>query len=139
MRDDFGRELYDTGIIIDTHTGPCRVWSYVKDAIGTGPWPDDADTGDPPDSEPPSTLPMGLAGWVPKKKTVATHAGAVKAIKAAWTPGTIFSLNRDAPVRRLSDDYRAPHVGMTCRKCNMCNEHAEPNQEDGTYVCYECR
>ncbi len=29
--------------------------------------------------------------------------------------------------------------GCNCKKCNMKNEFAEPNQKDGTYVCYMCR
>lgn len=32
-----------------------------------------------------------------------------------------------------------PRVICVCKKCNMKNEHAEPNQNDGTYVCYNCR
>lgn len=29
--------------------------------------------------------------------------------------------------------------GASCRKCRDFNEYAEPNQEDGTFVCYSCR
>lgn len=28
---------------------------------------------------------------------------------------------------------------MNCKTCNMHNEYAEPNQDDGGYLCYECR
>lgn len=79
-------------------------------AIGTGPWPDDEDTGDPDDC--PSTQPMGYYSSPP---TVPVTP------KAAVSPSV-----------SLSD-------GMHCKKCNEKNEYADPNQPDGTYVCYGCR
>jgi len=29
--------------------------------------------------------------------------------------------------------------GCTCRKCGNFNEYAEPNQQDGTFVCFGCK
>jgi hypothetical protein len=29
--------------------------------------------------------------------------------------------------------------GMRCKSCGMKNEYAEPNQKDGTYMCFNCR
>jgi len=29
--------------------------------------------------------------------------------------------------------------GMNCSKCNSFNNFAEPNQPDGTLICYSCR
>jgi len=30
--------------------------------------------------------------------------------------------------------------GLACTKCNFLNEYiTEPNQDDGTYICYKCR
>lgn len=29
--------------------------------------------------------------------------------------------------------------GCSCKKCREFNEYAEPNQEDGTFICYSCR
>lgn len=26
-----------------------------------------------------------------------------------------------------------------CKICNTTNEYAQPNQSDGTYLCYDCR
>lgn len=34
--------------------------------------------------------------------------------------------------------YRGPD-GMFCRKCQLFYQFAEPNQEDGTLLCYSCR
>lgn len=28
---------------------------------------------------------------------------------------------------------------VRCSKCNLLNEYAVPNQDNGTYLCYECR
>lgn len=75
-----------------------QMWVY--NPIGTGPWPDDEDTGDPP-----STQPMGVSKSM--RETAET-----KALKAA---------------------------GYICDKCSEFNEYAEPNQADGTYICYRCR
>lgn len=33
----------------------------------------------------------------------------------------------------------ARKTGFNCRGCNFRNEYAEANQEDGTYVCFNCR
>lgn len=30
-------------------------------------------------------------------------------------------------------------TGSICKRCNSMNSYAEPNQKDGSYVCYECR
>jgi hypothetical protein len=29
--------------------------------------------------------------------------------------------------------------GCTCRKCGNFNEYAEPNQDDGTFLCFTCK
>lgn len=29
--------------------------------------------------------------------------------------------------------------GSTCKKCNITNEYATPNQPDGSFICYKCR
>lgn len=33
----------------------------------------------------------------------------------------------------------APTGGCVCKRCNMLNQYAAPNQKDGTYLCYGCR
>lgn len=33
----------------------------------------------------------------------------------------------------------AKAAGMRCKSCNASNEYAEPNQNDGSYLCYDCR
>lgn len=32
-----------------------------------------------------------------------------------------------------------PNSGETCKKCNGFYPHAEPNQADGTLICFSCR
>ena len=29
--------------------------------------------------------------------------------------------------------------GCICKRCNSKNDYAQPNQADGTYICFECR
>lgn len=31
------------------------------------------------------------------------------------------------------------NVGVRCKKCKDYNNYAEPNQDDGSYLCYSCR
>lgn len=30
-------------------------------------------------------------------------------------------------------------AGCSCKKCDDFNEYAEPNQKDGTFICFSCR
>ena len=46
----------------------------------------------------------------------------------------------------IADTYSAPIVeaksnkdGCTCKKCKELYPYAEPNQDDGTLICYKCR
>jgi hypothetical protein len=46
----------------------------------------------------------------------------------------------------IADDYTAPIIeaksnkdGCTCKKCKELYPFAEPNQDDGTLICYKCR
>lgn len=44
----------------------------------------------------------------------------------------------DASGYKLQDLHRVVAVCI-CKKCNTQNEQAEPNQSDGSYVCFNCR
>ncbi len=40
----------------------------------------------------------------------------------------------------LPKDKAKNKKGLVCIKCNFLNEYmTEPNQDDGTYICYKCR
>lgn len=49
------------------------------------------------------------------------------------------SFSEDWVLFRVLGGAQVAQEGCVCRKCNSKNEYAEPNQKDGTYVCYECR
>lgn len=56
-----------------------------------------------------------------------------------WTPGVItWNLTGD-----VSGDAPTPvkkkEPGCKCKRCEDFNEYAEPNQKDGTFICYGCR
>lgn len=34
---------------------------------------------------------------------------------------------------------KIPKVTPVCKTCNSMNEYTEPNQKDGSYVCFNCR
>lgn len=44
-----------------------------------------------------------------------------------------FLIIDEQPVAESSNDL------VSCTKCNVINEYAQPNQTDGSYVCYSCR
>ena len=31
------------------------------------------------------------------------------------------------------------NIILQCKTCNVINEYAEPNQKDGSYICFNCR
>jgi len=37
------------------------------------------------------------------------------------------------------DEKKEKSDGCTCRKCKEYYQYAEPNQDDGTLICYGCR
>jgi hypothetical protein len=52
------------------------------------------------------------------------------------TGGPIYwigPLELTAGIKNNSDD------GCTCRNCGQYNEFAEPNQADGTFLCFACK
>lgn len=44
-----------------------------------------------------------------------------------------FTLTTEEPKKKEKSS------GCSCKKCREFNEYAEPNQDDGTFVCYTCR
>lgn len=102
------RKLYPSQYI-DYYLAPAAVAKLLQEqasaigSIGTGPWPDADDTGDPP-----STKRMG------------------------WDGLQVDGMTFTTPKKQKS-------CGAKCCKCKTFNEYAEPNQKDGSYICYECR
>ena len=47
--------------------------------------------------------------------------------------GTILITDGDALIKNNSSN------GCTCQKCGLHNEYAEPNQSDGTFLCFTCK
>lgn len=43
----------------------------------------------------------------------------------------------DLPIE--ADEKSDNSDGCTCKKCKTFYEYAEPNQEDGTLICWACR
>lgn len=93
----------------------------------------------------------GYAASAAKAKT-ATVAGSTQAMKNAYSP-TAVKANGDPPTQpsmkaALPEAYvlskpshPAPKAssGVSCKRCNSKNDFAEPNQPDGSYLCFECR
>ena len=62
--------------------------------------------------------------------------------KNKWNIATDFILN-SVITDRLNEVSTSiknnSGAGCTCRKCDNYNEYAEPNQVDGTFLCFSCR
>jgi hypothetical protein len=51
----------------------------------------------------------------------------------AFIPGVVIDCAKIGSVQ-------AKAVGpLSCKSCNTINEYAEPNQPNGTYICYNCK
>ena len=51
----------------------------------------------------------------------------------------LWSVEEEDWYRGADYDGPIPKNICICKKCNMKNEHAEANQKDGSYICYNCR
>jgi len=60
-----------------------------------------------------------------------------------WTYVTIHSFPSAASIEsdmiNMSPELSANSSGRTCKKCETFYEYAEPNQDDGTLICWACR
>lgn len=61
--------------------------------------------------------------------------GTVTIGTGGWFTVPIF-YPEPAPVKEKKKDDRD---GCDCKKCKEFYPYAEPNQEDGTLICYACR
>ena len=66
---------------------------------------------------------------------------------AGWMPGHSWEmslrpafrvLNQMAVIAAPVKVVVAP-AGVCCKRCHALNGWAEPNQKDGSYLCFECR
>ena len=48
-------------------------------------------------------------------------------------------IGQDWRFRFVGSGKQVCSAGCICKKCNAKNDYAEPNQSDGTYLCFECR
>ena len=44
-----------------------------------------------------------------------------------------------AESEKKSDEKKKDKGGCSCKKCKEYYDYAEPNQEDGTLICWSCR
>jgi hypothetical protein len=72
------------------------------------------------------TFPTGYMG-IP----VTSSGNIIFTISAGTSPAS----EEDEAIEMEADEGE----GCTCTKCKNFNEYAEPNQEDGTFICYPCR
>jgi formylmethanofuran dehydrogenase subunit E len=59
-----------------------------------------------------------------------------------WLVGESFSFDIELDLPEQEDDYAVivkRSNGLNCNKCGELFPYAEPNQKDGTLVCYSCR
>lgn len=56
-----------------------------------------------------------------------------------WSPGTTQITFDDIDLAVPVDEKKEFSDGCTCKKCKEYYQYAEPNQDDGTLICYGCR
>lgn len=59
-----------------------------------------------------------------------------------WLNGETFSFDIELDLPEQEDDYAVivhRHEDLHCNKCGELFPYAEPNQKDGTLICYSCR
>jgi len=61
-------------------------------------------------------------------------------ITMAFTLGQILSLPECKVIpQKITTIYSSSSNGMVCSGCKKHNPYAESNQNDGTFICYNCR
>ena len=81
---------------------------------------------------------QATATYVPMIAAVATGT----CIGPSWTfvagagGGITVKPVDQIPVEKIQAKVAGP---LSCSSCNQINEYAEPNQKDGTYICYNCK
>jgi len=73
---------------------------------------------------PTITMPGGWYTYLPGGFQIATDPGDLSVID-------------DAPV--IVEEKKINKDGCRCKKCKEYYEFAQPNQDDGTLICYVCR
>jgi len=58
-----------------------------------------------------------------------------------WVPGQTFTFNIPVTTQPIAIplEKKSNKEGCNCKKCKEFYPYAEPNQEDGTLICYACR
>ena len=54
-------------------------------------------------------------------------------LAGSWTVQTATPAQEKKTKKKPEED------GCVCKKCKQFYQYAEPNQEDGTLICYSCR
>lgn len=55
-----------------------------------------------------------------------------------WIVGTLPAIDSEIQVQ-IPEENKKNSDGCICRKCQEFFPYAEPNQEDGSMICYGCR
>lgn len=92
-------------------------------------------------NNPPSTDPNPLsitpppAQWIIGTSTPTLNSNGFY----TWTSGTISGDVLTSGDATTAKAEKKKGEGCSCKRCKEFNSYAEPNQEDGSFVCYRCR
>lgn len=96
----------------------------------------------PAQTQPTQQVPTPSNNWNGNSTTYTLPTGA-----GQWITYTISGIDLgntitvnpvDAPVEKKAKK-KSDKDGCFCKRCKEWSEFSEPNQEDGTFVCYSCR
>lgn len=104
---------------------PQQVLTWNGNLNGTGGW----------QTVPVNTTNTSASPFIPNGTTYTfTIGGGGAGGNAQQIP---LPLELDLP--KQPEEKKKNSDGCVCKKCKELFPHAEPNQEDGTLICYSCR
>lgn len=80
-----------------------------------------------------------IADYSPTEEAMKSTQGHFTWLVQAGSHIDLLSLADRIELFLESRKKRRAHDGMVCQKCKIFYEFAEPNQEDGSMICYSCR
>lgn len=96
-----------------------------------------------PAQVPPPTQQVPNSNWNGAISIPVTNAP----VQGQWITYTItggdlagsWTVQAATPAQEKKAKKKPEEDGCVCKKCKQFYQYAEPNQEDGTLICYSCR
>lgn len=88
---------------------------------------------------PPQPAPPPNGGWVNYPVVIQAQPAQPTQQVLNWIVPPVQWVSLTSDVVFTAVPAKKKELGCKCKRCEDFNEYAEPNQEDGTFICYGCR